>query len=456
MTIRFIGYVSYPCKQMFCVHGQRCMLLLMVKPCQWTSLYVALELNWQQPKSTAGQWRGCFNPLIILAVSRAERRRNCRAFPADARKMLTHWIRQCIFAQTSHPGMKEGLCCFCISVSVVKLKHAQLTLKLSTSAESFDIFHSKVASCSRVGKNRNFFSGYQVLMPSVLEFLGLRRPGTIQDRLCKICQNSSNIGFCMHHPKPVDQALMLMCTKLSTTGEFPHTMNNYPNIHTLPTQQKYISVESFICMMHGSSLLYWLLLVSSQLKQKGCFVQIVALFSVYLPRVWFSLRSSQGCNDVVVFDFSADCLPQRWLTISDHLPIFILFPYSPVRYMPLYVYHSFQRHLTGRFTKNIFTVCQGITSPEFQLCHIDFVRGQVPFPQVLVYLGMVPWQCPDKCLGKKRSQRPHLIHLWDLQTNTRPVDERVFKEHSTKSQAASTAKGHYLCSCSGVAEMGLC
>ena len=124
--------------------------------------------------------------------------------------------------------MKEGLCCFCISFSVVKLKHAQLTLKLSTSAESFDIFHSKVASCSRVGKNRNFFSGYQVLMPSVLEFLGLRRPGTIQDRLCKICQNSSNIGFCMHHPKPVDQALMLMCTKLSTTGEFPHTMNNYP------------------------------------------------------------------------------------------------------------------------------------------------------------------------------------------------------------------------------------
>ena len=99
MTIRFIGYVSYPCKQMFCVHGQRCMILLMVKPCQWTSLYVALELNWQQPKSTAGQWRGCFNPLIILAVSRAERRRNCRAFPADARKMLTHWIRQCIFAQ---------------------------------------------------------------------------------------------------------------------------------------------------------------------------------------------------------------------------------------------------------------------------------------------------------------------------------------------------------------------
>jgi hypothetical protein len=58
--------------------------------------------------------------------------------------------------------------------------------------------------------------------------------------------------------------------------------------------------------------------------------------------------------------------------------------------MPLYVYHSFQRHLTGRFTKNIFTVCQGITSPEFQLCHFDFVRGQVPFPQVLVYLGMVP------------------------------------------------------------------
>ena len=183
MTIRFIGYVSYPCKQMFCVHGQRCMPLLMVKPCQWTSLYVALELDWQQPKSTAGQWRGCFNPLIILAVSRAERRRTCRAFPADAKcwEIESDNVFLHIFAQTSHPGMKEGLCCFGISFSAVKLKHAQLTLKLSTSAESFDIFHSKVASCSRVGKNRNFFSGYQVLMPSVLEFLGLRRPGTIRN-----------------------------------------------------------------------------------------------------------------------------------------------------------------------------------------------------------------------------------------------------------------------------------
>ena len=180
--------------------------------------------------------------------------------------------------------MKEGLCCFCISFSVVKLKHAQLTLKLSTSAESFDIFHSKVASCSRVGKNRNFFSGYQVLMPSVLEFLGLRRPGTIQDRLCKICQNSSNIGFCMHHPKPVDQALMLMCTKLSTTGEFPHTMNNYPIYTHYPHNREHFCGKFH---MHDAWIksLYWLLLVSSQLKQKGCFVQIVALFSVYLPRV---------------------------------------------------------------------------------------------------------------------------------------------------------------------------
>ena len=79
-------------------------------------------------------------------------------------------------------------------------------------------------------------------MPSVLGFLGLR-PGTIQDRPCEIYQNSSSIGFCMD-PKPGDQALV-MCTRLSTTGEFPHTMNTQIT-HTAEVH----FCRFIICMRH--------------------------------------------------------------------------------------------------------------------------------------------------------------------------------------------------------------
>ena len=270
----------------------------------------------------------------------------------------------------------------------------------------------------------------------------------------------------MHHPKPVDQALMLMCTKLSTTGEFPHTMNNYPNIHTLPTQQKYISVESFICMMHGSSLLYWLLLVSSQLKQKGCFVQIVALFSVYLPRVWFSLRSSQGCNDVVVFDFSADCLPQRWLTISDHLPVFILF--HPVSIFASEVHAAVRLSLLPAPSDRQVHKEYFHSLPRLPRHHLSWVSALPhwfcpwwsPLPAGFGVFGHGAVTMPWQVFGEEtKSEAPFdpFVRLANQHTACwwKSI-QRAFKEHSTKSQAASTAKGHYLCSCSGVAEMGLC
>ena len=117
-------------KQMFCVHGQRCMLFHVVKPCESCVYGASFGTSTQliTAKVCRCQW-GCFEPLLMIELRRV--------------KKFQLWRPSSTF------------------MLFMSVRPAGKTSTL-TDSRTYTESYCEVASCSRVSKGRSFFSGYKV------------------------------------------------------------------------------------------------------------------------------------------------------------------------------------------------------------------------------------------------------------------------------------------------------